>query len=84
MQKCYQCSFVIKNASVRLQKYTLNASGVKRTVVYAQHVWQQHSISGIKSTHMGHHSRKGRICAEFLRISCVNGIRMGYILELIQ
>ena len=35
--------------------------------------WQQHRISDIKSAHVGHNFRKGRILAEFLKIRCANG-----------
>ena len=38
-----------------------------------QHVQQQHRMSDIISTYMGHHIRKGRIVAEFLKIRHANG-----------
>ena len=38
MQKCHQSSLVVKNASVRLQKYNLNALCAKLTAVFAQFV----------------------------------------------
>ena len=36
MQKCHQSNFVVKNASMRLKKYTLNALCVKLTAVFTQ------------------------------------------------
>ena len=75
MQQCHQSSIVVKNASVSLQRYTLNALCVKLTAVFAQfvtitkqHVPQHHKVSNIKSTHLGHHVAKGGILVEFLEI----------------
>ena len=36
MQKCHQSSFVVKNASIRLQRHNLNALCAKLTAVFAQ------------------------------------------------
>ena len=75
MQQCHQSSIVVKNASISLHRYTLNAMCVELTAVFAQfvtitkqHVPQHHKVSNIKSTHMGHHVGKGGILVELLKI----------------
>ena len=48
-----------------------------------QRIRQQHRISDIKSAHVGHHIRKRKILAAFLKIRCAKwlSIRIGRILE---
>ena len=73
MQKCHQSSFnkASKNASIRLQRYILNALCVKLNVVCAQVVTITNTCPTatqdvrITSTNMGHHVRKGQILQSF-------------------
>ena len=74
MQKCHQSSFnkASKNASIRLQRYILNALCVKLNVVCAQVVTITNTTCPtatqdvrITSTNMGHHVRKGQILQSF-------------------
>ena len=77
MQKSDQSNFMVNDASIRLQRYTLNQL-LLMLCAYNQlfwvhnschnnekHVRQQHRRSDIKYSHVGWHVRKGRILLQF-------------------
>ena len=61
MQKCYQSSTLISNASITVVTIT-------KTIFPPED-----RVSGIKSAHVGNRARKRGILAEFLKITCANG-----------
>ena len=71
MQKFYQSSFVVHNASIRVRLnccvYTTVVTITKTTCP------TEYKISDIKTVRVGHHVRKERILVEFLKTRCANG-----------
>ena len=62
MQKCYQSSSVINNASI------VTVATITKTICPTED-----RMSDIKSAHVGHHVCKGGVLTEFLKITCAIG-----------